>query len=116
MGVLPAVTLNPTSLIFPTTVVYTTSPSQKLTLTNTGLGILEIKISSISPQFGVTTNCGTTLSPGASCTANVFFKPTTKGPISGDISLTDNAPDSPQQVPLSGTGTFVRLTPTKLNF
>jgi hypothetical protein len=30
--------------------------------------------------------------------------------------VTDNAPDSPQTVPLTGTGTYVQLVPTKLNF
>lgn len=116
VGVLPAVMFSPTSLTFKTQVVYTTSAPQKLTLTNTGLGILEIKGAKISAQFRVTTTCGKTLDPGNSCTAEVRFKPTTKGQIGGSITLTDNAPDSPQQVPLSGTGTFVSLSPTSLNF
>ena len=116
IGVLPAVMFSPSSLTFAPTVVYTTSPPQKLTLTNTGLGILEIKNADISPHFGVTTNCLKTLASGSSCTAEVTFKPTMKGPISGSISITDNAPGSPQQVPLSGTGTFVELTPSSLNF
>jgi hypothetical protein len=116
VGVLPAVMFSPSSLTFPVTVVYTKSAPQKLTLTNTGLGILEIKGAKISAQFGVTTNCGKTLGSGASCTAEVTFKPTTKGQINGSITLTDNAPDSPQQVPLNGTGTFVQFQPTSLNF
>jgi hypothetical protein len=32
------------------------------------------------------------------------------------VSVTDNAPGSPQKVPLTGTGTFVQLVPAKLNF
>jgi hypothetical protein len=32
------------------------------------------------------------------------------------VSVKDNAPGSPQKVPLTGTGTFVQLTPAKLNF
>jgi len=116
VGVLPAVTFSPTSLTFATQLVYTNSPAQKLTLTNTGLGILKITSAIVSGQFGVKTDCGETLAPGANCTANVTFKPTTKGPLSGSISITDNAPGSPQSVPLSGTGTFVQLTPTTLNF
>jgi hypothetical protein len=116
VGVLPAVTFSPTSLTFATQVVYTTSPAHKVTLTNTGLGVLKITSAKLSGQFAVTTSCGETLALGANCTANVTFKPTTKGPLSGSISVTDNAPDSPQSVPLSGTGTFVQLTPTSLNF
>jgi hypothetical protein len=41
---------------------------------------------------------------------------TTKGPVNGSISLTDNAPGSPQELPLSGIGTFVQLSPTNLRF
>jgi hypothetical protein len=116
VGVLPAVMFSPTSLTFATQIVYTTSPPQKLTLINTGLGILEIKSAKISGQFGIRTDCGETLAPRSTCTANVTFKPTTKGPLGGSISITDNAPGSPQKVPLVGTGTFVQLTPTSLNF
>jgi hypothetical protein len=32
------------------------------------------------------------------------------------VSVTNNAPGSPQKVPLTGTGTLVQITPTKLNF
>jgi hypothetical protein len=116
VGVLPAVTFNPTSLTFSTQVVYTASAPQQVTLTNTGLGILQIKSAKISGQFGVKTDCGEILASGASCTANVKFKPRTKGILNGDISVTDNAPGSPQKVPLTGTGTFVQLTPASLNF
>jgi len=35
---------------------------------------------------------------------------------SAAISINDNAPGSPQQVPLSGTGTTAKLLPTSLNF
>jgi hypothetical protein len=116
VGVLPAVTFSPTNLTFATQLVYSTSPAQKVTLTNTGLGVLKITSGKVSGQFGVNTDCGETLASGAKCTASVTFKPTTKGPLSGSISITDNAPGSPQSVPLSGTGTFVQLTPTTLNF
>lgn len=116
VGVQPAVTFSPTNLIFPTTVVFSASAPQRVTLTNTGLGTLEIASAKISPQFGAMTNCGKTLASGASCTADVTFKPTTKGQINGSITLTDNASNSPQQLPLLGTGTFVELTPSNLNF
>jgi hypothetical protein len=34
----------------------------------------------------------------------VTFTPTQKGLRTGAVTITDNAPDSPQSVPLSGTG------------
>jgi hypothetical protein len=116
IGVLPAVTFSPTSLTFPTQLVFTDSPAQTVTLTNTGLGILKITAGRLAGQFGETTNCTLTLAPGASCTANVTFKPTTKGTLNGAISITDNGPGSPQTVPLSGTGTYVQLSPARVNF
>jgi len=46
----------------------------------------------------------------------VDFKPTAAGGRTAAISITDNAPGSPQQVPLHGTGTTAKLSPTSLNF
>jgi hypothetical protein len=54
--------------------------------------------------------------PGANCTISVKFHPGNKGVFHGTVSVTDNAPGSPQKVPQTGTGTFVQLVPTKLNF
>jgi Bacterial Ig-like domain (group 3)/FG-GAP-like repeat/Abnormal spindle-like microcephaly-assoc'd, ASPM-SPD-2-Hydin len=115
-GVLPTVTLSPTSLTFPTQLVGTTSKAQTVTLTNTGLGILKITKGAIKGPFSETTNCGTTVNPGGSCTISVTFKPTKIGPASGSITITDNAPSSPQTISLQGTGTNVQLTPVSLNF
>lgn len=116
-GVLPAVTLSPTSLTFPTQLISTTSKSQPVTLTNTGLGVLKITKATISGPFTFSSsNCTSTINPGASCTLNVSFKPTAIGTATGSLSITDNAPQSPQQVKLSGTGTSVQLTPAGLNF
>jgi len=115
-GVLPAVTLSPTSLTFATQLVGTTSKAQTVTLTNTGLGILKITKHAMSGPFGLTTNCNATVNPGGSCTISVTFKPTTIGTASGSISITDNAPSSPQTISLQGTGTDVQLGPVRLNF
>jgi hypothetical protein len=116
VGVLPAVTFSPTTLTFPTQVVFTTSSAQPVTLTNSGLGTLLIsKIAATSP-FEQTDNCPTSIGPGANCTISVKFHPGSKGVFHGAVRVTDNAPGSPQTVPLTGTGTYVQLVPTKLNF
>lgn len=115
-GVLPAVTLSPTSLTFPPQLIGTTSKPQTVTLTNTGLGILKLTKRTLTGPFGLTTNCSATVNPGGSCTLSVTFKPITIGNLTGSISITDNAPSSPQTVSLQGTGTEVQLTPTSLNF
>ena len=44
------------------------------------------------------------------------FKPTAKGPASGELSVTDDAKGSPQTVALSGTGTVVKLSTSGINF
>jgi hypothetical protein len=116
VGVSPAVMFSPTSLKFPDQVVFTTSAAQPVTLTNTGLGTLLISKISVTGPFHQTNNCPSSLNPGANCTITVKFHPTTRGVFHGAVSVTDNAPDSPQKVPLKGTGTFVKLVPQKLNF
>jgi hypothetical protein len=116
VGVVPALTFSPTSLTFPTQLVFTTSEARPVKLTNTGAGILLITKISVTVPFRQTNNCPSSLGPGAYCTISVKFHPGNKGVFNGALSVTDNAPGSPQKVPLTGTGTFVQLTPAKLNF
>jgi hypothetical protein len=114
VGVLPAVTLSPTSLSFPTQIVFTNSKVQTATLNNTGLGYLYITNIAATGPFTQTNNCGSTVNPGSSCTLTVTFRPTKAGSVTGALSITDNAPLSPQRVSLKGTGTYVQLTPASL--
>jgi len=116
VGVLPAVTLSPTSLTFPTQVVFTTSKAQTVKLTNTGLGVLKIMYIAVTGPFSQTNTCSSTMNPGGSCTLNVTFTPISIGVLKGSVSITDNAPLSSQKVMLKGTGTYVQLTPASLNF
>jgi len=115
VGMPPRLTFSPTSLAFPTQVIYTTSKAESVKLTNSGLGILKITKIAASGPFAQTHTCGSTIKPGGSCTMTVSFKPTTIGILTGSVSVTDNAPASPQQLRLKGTGTYVQLTPTSLN-
>ena len=116
VGVLPAVTFTPTSLTFPTQLVFTASKAQAVTLTNSGAGVLKINHMSVTSPFSQTNNCPDSLGPGAKCTINVKFHPGNKGVFHSAISVTDNAPGSPQKIPLEGIGTFVQLLPANLNF
>jgi hypothetical protein len=116
VGVLPAATFSPTSLTFPTQLAFSTSKAQLVQLTNNGLGILLIGKIAVSGPFSQTNNCPSSLNPGANCTISVRFHPKNKGEFHGAVSVIDNAPGSPQTVPLTGTGTFVQLVPTTLNF
>src|SRR2546425_5182909 len=116
VGVLPAVTFSPTSLTFPTQVVFTSSKAKTVTLTNTGLGVLIVRSIAKTGPFAQTNTCGTPVKPSASCTISVTFKPTTIGTLTGSVSVTDNAPGSPQKVTLKGTGTYIQLAPTSVSF
>jgi uncharacterized repeat protein (TIGR03803 family) len=118
VGVLPAVIFKPTSLTFAPQLVLTKSAAQKVTLTNSGLGILAISnINLTGAAFSQTNTCGDNqIAAGASCTFSVTFLPTLRGQTSGSVSVTDNAPASPQSFPLTGTGTVIYVNPTSLNF
>jgi hypothetical protein len=118
-GVAPVVTLTPASLTFPAQALGTTSPAQPATLKNTGNAVMNISNIVPSGDFVQTNNCGSSVQPGASCTLNVSFKPTANGTRTGAVTITDNAPGSPQQLLLigaGGTGPAASLTPTSLVF
>jgi hypothetical protein len=93
-------------------------PLQNVTLTNTGLGVLTVATIAATAPFAQTNTCGTTLNPGSSCTISVTFTPNTTGTLTGSISATDNAPGSPQTLPLSGVGVSpaVAFSPATLTF
>jgi hypothetical protein len=113
----PAVSLSPTSLNFKKVPIGQTSPSQKVTLTNTGTGTLNITSITTSGDFHISNNtCGATVAAGAQCAVSVTFTPTKKGKRTGNLTFTDNAANSPQTVPLSGTGVSIALSPTTVNF
>jgi hypothetical protein len=42
--------------------------------------------------------------------------PSRTGPRTAAVSITDNAPNTPQKISLTGTGTYIQLTPTSENF
>jgi hypothetical protein len=116
---LPAVSLVPLSLTFGPQTLFTTSSPQITTLTNTGAATLTL--SSIvlngtdASDFAQTNTCGPTLAPNDSCQVSVTFTPTAAGSLSAAVSITDDAPRSPQSVGLAGTGTNSAATLSPLN-
>jgi uncharacterized repeat protein (TIGR03803 family) len=104
----PLVAFNPTSLEFGR-IVAKGHKTLTTTLTNTGyatLHITDITISGGNGAFSQTNNCSSSLGAGGSCTISVAFQPGYIGFYSGTLSVSDDAPDSPQQVPLGGAGTI----------
>jgi len=111
----PGISFNPTSLKWGKIPVHTTATGKKkVTVTNTGSAALNISTIGISGDFALVTvkktklvtPCvnGSVVAPGATCVIKVSFTPTQTGLRTGSVKFTDNAPGSPQSVPLSGTG------------
>jgi phospholipase C len=110
-GTVP-VSLSPASLAFASQGVSTTSTGKSVTLKNTQTVPLTIWGVSTSGDFAETSTCPlapNTLGAGASCTISVTFTPTAPGTRTGTLSISDNAPGSPQAASLSGTGTLSGL-------
>jgi uncharacterized repeat protein (TIGR03803 family) len=116
----PAITISPTSVNFGDGVLNKTSAAQTVTATNTGTATVDIDSITIGGDFAISANtCGATLDTGASCSVNVTFTPKALGPLTGTLTFTDNAPNSPQTVALSGTGVKVlpvTLTPASATY
>jgi len=107
-GVQPLVSLSSPNLAFGSTTLNTPAESQSVTLTNTGTAALAITSIAVTgtnaPEFAFSNNCGTSLAPGASCSIHGHFEPTALGASTASVTITDNAPDSPESISLTGTG------------
>ena len=120
-GALPVVTLTPPSLAFPNVPLNTTS-KQTVTVKNTGtaaLSFTSITISgTVTADFSQTNTCTGSIAVNATCAITVSFTPSTFEDQTGTVTLTDNAANSPQSIPITGNGAeaAVYLSPTSLTF
>jgi YVTN family beta-propeller protein len=102
----PGAELNPTKLNFGTQAINsrTTLPVQ---LTNNGQTDLLINNIAIAGAHGSsyeqTNNCPSSLSPTNSCTINVTFAPTTKGPQRASLVIANNTSSGKNTVALTGS-------------
>lgn len=126
-GTTPVVVLSPASLTFATSQALNTASSPlPVTLTNTGSGPLNFSsaiaiIGTNSTDFSQTNNCGSQVAAnGGSCTINVTFTPTALNSRVATLEFFDDAANTPQTVPLSGTGSSgsgtIQLSPSVLPF
>ena len=117
-GIVSAPAISPKNLNFTSQLIGTTSASQPVTITNTGTAAMEFSNVAISSGWTQSNNCLPSVGPGSSCTINVTFQPTFSGPVTGAVTITDYAANSPQTVGLTGTGTapVASLTPASLTF
>ncbi|MGB9235806.1 MAG: choice-of-anchor D domain-containing protein [Terriglobales bacterium] len=114
----PRVSLSPKSLTFSNEVVGEASAAKTISLTNTGTATLDIGSIVSSGDFAINSNtCSSTLAANKNCKIEVTFAPTQLGKRAGAITITDNAPDTPQTVALSGTGIEpAALTPASATY
>jgi hypothetical protein len=117
-GTAPMATLSPTSLIFGSQVIGTTSPAQSATLSNTGTAPLTISAITITGDFAQTNNCGTTLAAATSCTISVTFTPSVTGARTGSLTVSSNSQGGAVSAALSGSGVenAPTFSPTSLAF
>jgi hypothetical protein len=112
--------LSPTSLTFTLQALGSSSASKPVTLTNhapTALTITNIAFTGTDlGDFSQTTNCGSSLSPNASCTINVTFTPKGINNRTASLTVTDSVPGGSQSISVSGVGTAASFSPTSLTF
>jgi len=105
-GQIPAgLNVSPSQLVFPIVAAGQSSPSQTVTLTNTGGSPANSLTLSATPPFSLIQNtCTATLAAGANCSTGVIFSPSLNGPYLGTLTVASPSLASSASVPLSGTG------------
>ncbi len=106
----------PPSLTFSTEFLGYSATAQ-LVIQNSGsttLNALSISIAGTDAgDFSQTSDCQSSLNAGGGCTIQVSFKPTAAGSRTAELIITSsNASNSPQTVPLAGTGSSTLLVPS----
>ena len=116
-GVQPAVSLSAATVAFGNQLIGTTSPSQPVTVTNSGTDTLNIGAVTVTAPFAmVSDGCSNTAVPaGSTCTIQIVFAPSASGPATATLSIPDDAPGSPHAVALSGTGINPHVTASPSN-
>ncbi len=96
------ISISPTAVGFGTVATGSSSPTQAVTVTNSGTAAAPVGTIATTGDFSQTNTCGSSIPAGSSCTVNVRFTPTTTGTRTGNLTVT--ASGITNTVPLSGTG------------
>jgi hypothetical protein len=104
----PVVKLTPSSVSFGAVTQGVSVAAQLITLTNSGTGPLHISSVALGgtnlSDFGLTNNCtAAAYAAGTTCGIGVSFSPVATGARAAFITITDDASNSPQSIPLSAT-------------
>ena len=96
-------TISTAKLSFPNQGIGTIGPAQTVTLA-AGAVVLQNLFIQVSDDFSETNNCGASLAAFATCQIQLTSTPTKAGALSGTLTVTNTAPNSPLTVSLTGTG------------
>jgi hypothetical protein len=111
-------TLSTSALIFAQQQLTITSPSQQVTLTNSGgVALTLISATVSSGDFAIVNTCGNSLAANSTCALSVTFTPTETGPRTATLTLADQF--RIQTITLTGSGVAppgVSLSPITLVF
>lgn len=99
----------PSVISFPSQAIGTTNGPTSVTLTNNQTVAMNISGITVAAPFSQTNTCGTSLGAGQSCTVSVSFSPTAVQYYAANVTVTDDAPNSPQVLAVNGNG-IVGLT------
>src|SRR5882724_1740659 len=120
-GVQPGLSLTPSSVSFGSVVSGNTN-SQTIQVKNSGTASLTISQATVTGTGFTLSGLAVplTLAAGQSGNFNVQYAPTAAGSVSGSVSISSNAPNSPATVALSGTGvaasSTISVNPSSLSF
>lgn len=103
-GVAPAVTLSTTAVDFGDQTVNVSSSPHEVLVINSGTASLNVSDVTVTGEFTQTDDCDTPVDPDDSCGIDITFTPTAVGATTGQVTITDDAADSPQTIALQGTG------------
>jgi hypothetical protein len=106
----PSLAFIPGSLTFNPIAQGATEGPQPIQITNVGsatLHVSNVALGGSNPQdFSAANTCnGTPIAVNASCAINISFTPSATGSRSASITVTDDAPNSPQTLFVEGSGT-----------
>jgi len=115
-GIGTYVTFSSSTLNFGTVLQGKASSKVSVTLTNNAASSLAITRIAMFGDYTQTNNCGDSVAANSNCKITVTFTPSTTGTRYGTITITDSDGASPQVVNLTGIGTQVSLSPSRLTF
>lgn len=115
IGVQPVASIAPANISFAAQLVGSVSSPVNLTVTNSGAGVLLIRKISFAGADPTDFNekmdtCAGGIKPNGSCTVPIMFNPVTAGSKAAVVTLTDNAPGSPQSIVLGGNAVDFSIT------